>query len=491
MKLHDIATAPWAITPEMFSEVQSIYARHLRGEKIDLGALEARIGAPLPGATRGYDVTDSGVAIIPVDGVLAKRMTLLSQISGGTSMSILAGDIQQALDDPQVNTIIMNIDSPGGTVDGTQQLSDLIFNARGTKPIIALADGTMASAAYWIGSAADEVYAASQTTTVGSIGVVATHRDVSGAEAAQGVKTTEIAAGKYKRIASQYAPLTQDGRQSIQDAVDYTYSIFVNDVARNRDTTADAVLADMADGRVFQGQQAVDAGLVDGIATLDQLISRAAAGDFAQYGEGADQSPTYLAQQAGASAGEATEPGSGGSPQTAQTPTQANEESTMDVSKLKAEHPDVAATLIAEGATAERERIQAVSAAAMPGHEALIAKLAFDGKTTGGEAALQVIAAEKAKKGATLAALQADAKVAAVTHAAAPEPGEDDNDGDENAEGEDMENAKGKKGAKSAAFDPHAVAAAARDYRAELAAKGKHISAAEAVAHVSKGAKNG
>lgn len=269
MKLHDIATAPWAITPEMFGEVQAIYSRHLRGEKIDLNALEAKIGAPLPGATRGYDVDQNGVAVIPIDGVLSKRMNLLSQISGGTSMALLASDIQQALDDPLVSTIILNIDSPGGTVDGTQQLANMIFEARGTKPIIALADGTMASAAYWIGSAADEVYAASQTTTVGSIGVVATHKDVSGAEASAGVKTTEIAAGKYKRIASQYEPLTQEGRQTIQDAVDYTYSIFVNDVARNRGTTADTVLENMADGRMFQGQQAVDAGLVDGIATLD------------------------------------------------------------------------------------------------------------------------------------------------------------------------------------------------------------------------------
>jgi len=478
----------------MFSEVQAIYARHLRGEKIDLGALEAKIGAPLPGATRGYDVTDNGVAVIPIDGVLSKRMTLLTQISGGTSMSILAGDIQQALDDPLVNTIILNIDSPGGTVDGTQQLSDLIFSARGSKPIIALADGTMASAAYWIGSAADGVYASSQTTAVGSIGVVATHVDVSRAEAAAGYKTTEIAAGKYKRIASQYAPLTQDGRQSIQDSVDYTYSIFVNDVARNRGTTADAVLGNMADGRVFQGQQAVDAGLVDDIATLDQLISRAAAGDFAHYvADGTGQSRNPLAQQAGAPAGEPTEPDSGGSPQTAQTQPQANEEPTMDVTKLKAEHPAVAAALIVEGATAERERIQAVHAAAMPGHDDLIAKLAFDGKTTGGEAALQVIAAEKAKKGDKLAALRADAKAAQVTHAAAPAPG-DENDGDEDDDKADDEDASasptGGKPKKKASADGITmanagdIAARAQEYQAEQAAKGRKVSAAQAVAHV-------
>jgi hypothetical protein len=164
------------------------------------------------------------------------------------------------------------------------------------------------------------------------------------------------------------------------------------------------------------------------------------------------------------------------------------------VTKLKAEHPDVAAALIAEGATAERERIQAVHAAAMPGHEKLIATLAFDGKTTGGEAALQVIAAEKAKKGNRLAAMQADAAAATVPHAAAPEPGEEEDENDDGQNADDMEDGasaspsggKAKKKASAITMqNAGAIAAQAQVYQAEQRAKGVKISFAQAVDHVS------
>ena len=169
----------------------------------------------------------------------------------------------------------------------------------------------------------------------------------------------------------------------------------------------------------------------------------------------------------------------------------------MDVQKLKAEHPDVAEALINEGreagATAERERIQAVEAQSMPGHEALIATLKFDGKTSGPEAAVQVLAAEKAKKGDALANLRADAAAAAVTHAAAPDPDEDDDD--DEGEGDDNGDARKSKKAKTASMPAiRNVAAAAAEYQKEMKAKGVKVSTAEAVAHVTakqKEARNG
>jgi signal peptide peptidase SppA len=162
-------------------------------------------------------------------------------------------------------------------VDGTQSLADAVFTARSSgKPIATLASGCMCSAAYWIGCAAQAVYIADNTTLVGSIGVVTNHRDISGAEAAQGIKTTEVYAGKYKRIASQYGPLSADGRKSIQDQLDYTYSIFVDAVAKYRNVSSQTVVSQMADGKTFIGRQSIDAGLVDGVSTLDELIARMA-----------------------------------------------------------------------------------------------------------------------------------------------------------------------------------------------------------------------
>lgn len=374
MKLLDIVNAPWAIEPAKLHEIQAIYATHLRGEKIDVAAVEQRLGRPLNNEPKRYDVID-GVAVLPIEGVIAKRANLFSQISGGCSTQLVERDLQDALNDPAVHSIILSIDSPGGTVDGTQTLANAVRAAGENKPTVTLASGMMASAAYWIGSAAQAVYIADATTNVGSIGVVAKHVDVSKAEEQSGYKTTEIYAGRFKRIASQYGPLSDDGRQSIQDAVDYTYSLFVEAVASHRGVSTQKVLSDMADGRVFIGQQAIDAGLVDGVSTLAALVQQlndTRSGDVRQPRAGVAQSPTSIKGV---------------------LPMELTRE------KLAAEAPELLNAILSEGkeagASAERERIQAVEAQLIPGHEALIATLKFDGKSSGGDAAMAVNAAER------------------------------------------------------------------------------------------------
>ena len=377
MKLLDVLTAPWAILPDKLLEIQEIYATHLRGDKIDLRAVEARIGRPLANEPRGYEVRD-GVAVLPIEGIIAKRANLFSQVSGGVSTELVGRDFKEALVDPTVHSIVLDIDSPGGSVDGTETLAALVRSARGQKPVVAFTDGMMASAAYWIGSAADQVFIAGNTTQVGSIGVVAKHVDVSGAETQRGVRTTEIVAGKQKRVASQYGPLSDEGRQSMQDQVDYLYGIFVDDVAKHRGVSSAQVYAEMADGRVFIGTQAERAGLVDGVSTLDQLIAD-------------------LNARAGVRGLSATLEDEQG----------ATMELTLE--KVVAEHPAIADALRTQGAAAERQRIQDVEAQCLPGHTALIAELKFDGKTTGPEAAQRVLAAEKAAREKHAADLRADA----------------------------------------------------------------------------------
>ena len=368
MKVLDVLFSPWAIVPDRLIEIQSIYARHLRGESVDLGAIEARIGKPLQNEPQGYEVRN-GAALIPVRGVISKRMNMFASISGGASTELLVRDVRAALEDPAVKSLVLLVDSPGGSVDGTQAAAAAIRSARGRKPIAAWSDGVMASAAYWIGSAADSVYIDGGTAQVGSIGVVATHVDVSKREEAMGLKTTEIVAGKYKRIASQYGPLSEAGRDSMQEQVDYLYSVFVGDVAANRGVSEKKVLADMADGRVFVGQQAVDAGLVDGITSLDDLIGSLNA-------KVATSVPGYPGAKSSITKG------------VAMTPQE-------QAAAFAAEHPEAAAVLRADGSATERDRIASVRAQSMPGHEALIDRLAADGKTSGPEAAVQVLAAER------------------------------------------------------------------------------------------------
>lgn len=386
MKLIDVVTGPWAIQPDKLVEIQAIYATHLRGDKIDIEAVEKRLGRPLNNEPKGYQIVD-GVAVIPVAGVLSKKANLFTQVSGMSSTEIIGRDIRQAAADPAVTGIVLAIDSPGGTVDGTQALADIVSQARADKPVVSVVDGACCSAAYWIGAAAQEVLISSATDQVGSIGVVVSHKDISGAEAMQGVKTTEITAGKYKRVASQYAPLSETGRATMQETADYLYSLFIGAVAKARGVSEEIVLQDMADGRVFIGQQAIDAGLVDGVSTLDGAIAR-----VKQLAAGAAVKPTL---------------------------TQKAEGEIMDRESILASHPEIAEAFRAEGATAERERILGVEAQAMPGHETLIAGLKADGKTTPAEAAMQILAAEKTKLGAQASQLSADAPNP-VQHAAAP-----------------------------------------------------------------------
>jgi signal peptide peptidase SppA len=267
----DILNSPWAIVPEKYIEIREIYLRHLRGETADLQAIEAKLGKPLENVRQPY-VIENGVAVIDLVGVISKRMNLFSEISGGVSTQLAAADFRAALADGEAHSILLNVESPGGNVDGVEELSRTIREARANKPVVALADGLMASAAYWIGSGAEAIYATSRTARVGSIGVIATHVDQSQWDAERGLKYTHITAGKYKGAASSHEPLTEEGRSILQELVDSIYQTFVQDVAVNRGVSPAFVLENMADAKIFIGQAAVDAGLVDGIRTREQVI---------------------------------------------------------------------------------------------------------------------------------------------------------------------------------------------------------------------------
>lgn len=410
MRLIDIVNAPWAITTDMLLEIQGIYSRHVRGEKINLSNVEAAIGRPLDNEPKGYEI-QNGVALLPVDGVIAKRMNLFSKISGGCSTELVGQEFERAINDPAVKSIILLVDSPGGTVDGTPELAARIYGARGKgKKCVAFTDGMMASAAYWIGSACHEAYCSSEVSVIGSIGVVTSHVDISKAEEKAGIKTTEIYSGKYKRIASQHGPLTEEGRAVIQEQLDHVYSVFVDDVAKHRGVTADVVLAQMADGRIFQGSQAVEAGLVDGVSTLADLI-----GSLQD-----QQKQSGFTNYRGAGAAAAND----------------KEIQTMTLETLKAEHPELVEAIAAEalagmpaaldaarteGAAAERDRIAAVRACLIPGHETLVESLAFDGKSTAADAALAIIGAEKQLHVGALSAMQEEAPPVVPSVDATPE----------------------------------------------------------------------
>jgi signal peptide peptidase SppA len=177
-----------------------------------------------------------------------------------------------AVNDARIGAIVFDVNSPGGSVTGVDELSKMIYDARGSKPIVAVANHLMASAAYWIGTAADELVV-TPSGEVGSIGVFAAHQDVSAAMEKEGVKTTLISAGKYKTEGNPFEPLTDEAHASIQARVDDYYSMFTKAVARNRGVNVADVRGGFGEGRVVGAQQAVSLGMADRVATLDDVIS--------------------------------------------------------------------------------------------------------------------------------------------------------------------------------------------------------------------------
>ena len=263
----------WALHPAKLEEMAMFFDRLLAGEKFNFPATEA--GKSGLKTDEPYQIID-GTAILPVYGVIDKRMNLFMKFSGGTSTQLLARDFKKALADPQVETILLDVESPGGSVDGTKELADLILAAREQKPVVAYANGLMASAAYWIGSAGLAIVAP-ETAEVGSIGVALMHYDYSAADAKEGVKRTVITGGKYKRIASDEKPLSKEGQDYLQAMVDDYYALFLEGVGRQRGMEPAAVHDQMADGRIFIGKKALKAGLIDQIGNFNDALALARA----------------------------------------------------------------------------------------------------------------------------------------------------------------------------------------------------------------------
>lgn len=263
---HLAASRPWVIQRESLETILAIADRYGDPE-----ALQAKTGRPLDN-TRTVMMRD-GVAVIPITGPIFRYANLFTEISGATSTGVLAKDIQSALDNPYVRGIVLDINSPGGEASGINELANLIRAARGVKPIKAYAGGQMASAAYWLGSAADEVIV-DDTAMLGSIGVVMSYLDTTERDAKSGVRRVEIvsSASPDKRL----DPASEEGRSKVQAIVDSLAALFVGAVAENRNTTTEAVLSDFGRGGVLIGQAAVDAGMADRTGSLETVIAELA-----------------------------------------------------------------------------------------------------------------------------------------------------------------------------------------------------------------------
>lgn len=262
---------PWAILPAKLVAILGVVHRHAAGERLSAEDIQTAIN----GAARPPDRRAGNVAVLPLFGTLVPRANLMTETSGGTSAERFGAAFRAALDDPSVGAIVLDVDSPGGSVSGIEELASDIYRARGTKPITAVANHLAASAAYWVATAADELVV-TPSAEVGAIGVFAAHEDLSRAYDMAGVKTTLISAGKYKVEGSPYEPLGDEARAAIQTRVDEYYNMFVRAVARQRGVKTEAVRSGFGEGRVVGARQALELGMADRIGTLAETITRLA-----------------------------------------------------------------------------------------------------------------------------------------------------------------------------------------------------------------------
>lgn len=267
--LRAIHESTWAILPSKLAVLVEIAQRHDSGEKLSAEEVAERI----VGARKLTQRISGNIAIVPITGVIVPRGNLMTETSGAVSAERLAQSHRQLMADPNVGAIVYDVDSPGGNVQGVDELASAIFESRGTKPVIAVANHLAASAAYWVATAADELVV-TPSGEVGSIGVFAEHHDVSIGIEREGVKHTYISAGKYKTEGNPYEPLGDEARAFIQSRVDDYYELFVKAVARNRSVKVADVRNGFGEGRVVGAKQAVSLGMADRVETLDNVISR-------------------------------------------------------------------------------------------------------------------------------------------------------------------------------------------------------------------------
>ena len=274
----DFLSTPWALMPERLNAVSAVMARWssqapasaevLAGIDTDKIAREAR-------RQTATSVSGGGIAVLPLYGVITQRGNMIEDVSGPGSVSTqkFAAALRQALADESVSQILIDIDSPGGSVYGVAELADEIVAARAQKPIIAIANSLAASAAYWIGCSASGFYV-TPGGEVGSIGVWQAHFDYSQALAAEGVTPTLISAGTYKVEGNPYAPLEPEAQAFMQSRVDDYFLAFSKAVAKGRGVPIAQARNGMGQGRVLGADAALEQNMVDGIVTLDETIRK-------------------------------------------------------------------------------------------------------------------------------------------------------------------------------------------------------------------------
>jgi len=258
-------STPWAIEPTHYRDLIS----RVTGEKVaNLPPLKEAAKKPAMRQTKGR------VGIVPIMGTIMHRGSDLMDMFGMnyTSTERLGQQMDSLMADDTVTAIVARIDSNGGMVKNTPETAEKIFNYRDQgKRLIAVADGDMNSAAYYLGAAFDEVYV-TPSGSAGSVGVIWEHIDDSEFMQSMGFKSELVTYGEHK--GEGWGPMTDSLRERMQEMVNDAGDQFVSDLARFRGASTKDVKANYGKGRVLLPKEALAAGMVDGIKTYEEVVNK-------------------------------------------------------------------------------------------------------------------------------------------------------------------------------------------------------------------------
>lgn len=253
----------WAIKPEILEYIA-----------YNTNTYDAEtIPGPKERVASKFSDVKGNIAIIPIRGIITPKASIWSIFFGGAPLNILNAEFDSAVSDKSIGAIVLDIDSPGGSVFGVHEFAEKIYNARGSKPIIAIVNSIAASAAYHIAASVDEIVMM-RSGEVGSVGVYAIHVDQSELLKKEGLNVTILKAGKFKAQGMGIEPLTDSAKAEIQGRIDDYYSLMVADIAKGRGVTAATVKGGFGQGEIVGAIQAKEMGMVDRINTFEEVIAR-------------------------------------------------------------------------------------------------------------------------------------------------------------------------------------------------------------------------
>lgn len=398
-----ILNQPWAMRKDVLDQAVKML-------NLTMPEFQAAAGGFSAAEEAGVAVVN-GSAVIDMIGPITRYANCLSDIYGYATVEATMGALDAAAADPAVKKIVLNINSPGGSVDGISELATKVKSIKASKPVFAYVGGMACSAAYWIAAQCSEIII-NDTAAVGSIGVYAAIEDDTRAMKEAGVD-------RYMIVSSQSPnkvpdPATEEGKSLIQKEVDALAELFIQAVASGRGVRVQTVMDKFGQGDTFLGADAVKRGMADKVGVFEDALG-AVAGTAGR---------VFLAENASILAAESGQEvlnseNSGGTAE----PEKIEEDEFMDLEKLKAEHPDVYKAAVAEGAAAERERILALDDLEARDHLDIIKDAKATGKTAE-QAVMAIYKAQKDKQKTISAQRVADAADIPAVASTPSEPGD-------------------------------------------------------------------